>query len=127
MKILIVSGYFYPEITPRAFRTTQLAIELSKQNHEVFICIPYSNYDLKEFEIEYNLNIIILKVKDEPKILNKKNIFISKIKFLMSLLFQYPKIKYIDSIYRTLNCLVGFDLLISIAAPHSIHGVLVKL
>ncbi|NLE03966.1 MAG: glycosyltransferase family 4 protein [Crenarchaeota archaeon] len=94
---------------------------MSKQNHEVFICIPYSNYDLKEFEIEYNLNIIMLKVKDEPKILNKKNIFISKIKFLMSYLFQYPKIKYIDSIYRTLNCLVGFDLLISIAAPHSIH------
>jgi len=33
-KILIVSNAFYPEISPRSFRTTELAKELSRQGHK---------------------------------------------------------------------------------------------
>ena len=35
MKILIVSGFFYPQNTPRAFRTTELAKEFARLGHDV--------------------------------------------------------------------------------------------
>ena len=35
MKVLLVSAAFYPEISPRSFRATELATELSRQGHSV--------------------------------------------------------------------------------------------
>ena len=39
-KILIVGRTFFPEQSPRSFRTTELAIELAKQGHEVHVLLP---------------------------------------------------------------------------------------
>ncbi len=50
MKILIVSRAFYPEISPRAFRTTELAKEFARQGHQVKIILPERNVDLEPFK-----------------------------------------------------------------------------
>lgn len=121
MRILIVSGYFSPEITPRAFRTTQLAIELARQGHEVIVCLPFSKYDYSEYENRHNLNFIMFGDKELSQIFNYKNRFSSIMRMLMNYLFQYPKIQYKNQIASFLRDVEGFDVLISIAAPHSIH------
>ena len=39
-KILMVSDACYPELSPRAFRTTELARELAREGHRVTLLIP---------------------------------------------------------------------------------------
>jgi len=58
MKILIITYYFFPEITPRAFRAFELAKEFSRLGHDVSIIIPSCNFDYKDLELEYNFKII---------------------------------------------------------------------
>ena len=60
-KVLIISKAFYPEISPRSFRTTQLANELVRQGCDVTVMLPnlnesyYSEYS-KAHDIKF-LNI----------------------------------------------------------------------
>jgi len=53
MKILIVSRAFYPEISPRANRTTELAKEFARQGHQVKIILPKRDFDLEIFKTLY--------------------------------------------------------------------------
>ena len=58
-KILLVSNGFYPEISPRSFRATELAKEFSRQGHDVTVISKYRdfNYDdfLKKHSITFNM------------------------------------------------------------------------
>lgn len=58
MKILIITYYFFPEITPRAFRAFELAKEFSRLGHDVSIIIPSCNFNYKDLELEYNVKVI---------------------------------------------------------------------
>jgi hypothetical protein len=60
-KIVIVSYYFYPEITPRAFRTFSLAKELARLGHRVTLYIPEYKFDYTEMQRKYGF--LIKKVK----------------------------------------------------------------
>jgi hypothetical protein len=117
MKILIVSGYFYPTITPRAFRTTNLALELAKQ-HDVTVYIPYSTYDYRSYEKINNIKIHFFNHKvyrtHWPNCMRY-------VKYLWAWLFEYPVIHYYFDIPKCLKSENNYDLLISIAAPHSVH------
>ena len=54
--ILIVSGACYPELTPRAFRTTELARQLARQGHRVTLLLPnraiFHEHPLREEGLE---------------------------------------------------------------------------
>ena len=56
-RILIISGSFYPENSPRSFRTTELAKELAAQDHDVTVYFPQNGYDYSNFASESNLTI----------------------------------------------------------------------
>ncbi len=43
-RILIVSRYFHPEMSPRAHRTTELALELDRTGQDVEVALPDSDY-----------------------------------------------------------------------------------
>lgn len=125
MKILIVSAFYYPEITPRSFRTTELTEELVKRGHDVTLSIPYRDFDYKQY---YNQNsgpkiIFFNKRKNEKEYqrgLKRKLYYLVKI--IGGYLFSYPDIKFRKDIFKTFkNCDSQYDLLISIGAPHSIH------
>lgn len=49
MNILIVSGFFYPTNTPRAFRTAELAKQFVRLGHKVTVCVTESNFDYSVF------------------------------------------------------------------------------
>ena len=62
-KILIISKFFYPVNNPRSFRTSELAIELAKQGHDVTVLTPKLEIH-NEFELKHNLSIVDI---GEPK------------------------------------------------------------
>jgi len=125
-KILIVSRAFYPMNSPRSFRTTELVKEFAKQGHEVTLLTTKNNKVHIQFEKEFNVNILDLKIKKYPIFnLSNSNAITSPFKRafnrIMQILFEYPDIELFFKLKKQLANLRGFDLLISIAVPHQIH------
>lgn len=124
-KLLIISKYFYPDITPRAFRATELAKEFGRQGHEVTVIIPTRKRDYSEFEREHRLRIVNLGDLKFLDIHIYGNI-VQRLwrKFLrrtLQIFFEYPDIQLIWMVAKTLRKETGHDLLISIAVPHPVH------
>ncbi|MGY6743324.1 MAG: glycosyltransferase [Cecembia sp.] len=123
-KILIVSSSFYPQNSPRSFRTTELAKELASQGHRVTILTPF-HYSQEEFAIEHNLEVKDLgKVKWRAFELKGNNftvLFKRGFNRLSSLLFEYPNIELMTLVKKALKKESGYDLLISIAFPFPVH------
>lgn len=59
--IVITSYFFYPENTPRAFRTFELAKEFAKRGYNVLVFIPNYDYNYSEIENQYNFKVIKVK------------------------------------------------------------------
>ena len=57
MNILIVSGDFFPNNSPRSFRTTELVKELANRGNEVTLYIPKVDFDYSEFIKKYPISI----------------------------------------------------------------------
>ena len=121
MKILIVSGAFYPQISPRSFRTTELAKELSRKGNDVTLYIPQDNIDRCQFSQDYHISIRYYK-RHEDKLSKSKNKLVYIIGRILVYYAQYPEIFLLKNLK---NALVKeeeqYDLLISIAVPHPIH------
>lgn len=125
-KILIVSGSFYPENSPRSFRTTELVKEFSRQGHDITLYIPKNDKEHIIFENEFNVNIKDLgKSKCSRFNINTGNTIYRLLKrFLnriLSLLFEYPNIEFMFQTRNVLKDEDNYDLLITIAVPHPIH------
>ena len=126
-KILIVSKYFYPQNSPRSFRTTELTKEFAKLGHDVTLIIPKNDKIHPTFEKAYNITIKDLGKRkfteidvrpDESKAL----IFFKRaLRRVLLLLFEYPDIELMFLVKKALKNEKNYDLLISIAAPHTIH------
>ena len=54
--ILVVSSGFYPQISPRSFRTTELVKELSRQGHRVTVFTYRDESVHNKFEEEYGIS-----------------------------------------------------------------------
>ena len=124
-KILIVSASFYPMISPRSFRTTELAKEFARQGHEVVVYIPFKDFDYSDFAKKYNIqfkNLGILRFKSIRLKGNKSEMFLRRgFKRVLGLLFEYPSIELLFKVSKCLKHENGYDLLISIAVPYPIH------
>ena len=128
MKVLIVSGNYYPVLSPRSFRTTELARETVRQGHRVSVYIP----EIPESKMDYKgeLSDYGVEVKQFSKNRFKKiNInypyfgkLFHKINRLLDLLFEYPMIELFFKVKNTLKKeQEQYDLIISIAYPYPIH------
>jgi len=124
-KILIVTYYFHPQNTPRAFRATELANEFAKQGHQVTIITTKNNEEHSKLEKEFGYTI-----KDVGKLSFRNftisgNRIVSLLKRILNrilqLLFEYPQIELMFKIRKVLKNENAYDLLISIAVPHPIH------
>ena len=124
MKIVIVSGDFYPNNSPRSFRTTELVKQFSKLGHEVTIYIPRNNKDYGDFIKKYPAQIKYYDVKSG---LSGNSLFTRILSRLLSMFLEYPDSSMISSIKDNLKRESGYDLLITIAMPHPIHWALGKL
>ncbi len=124
-KILIVSKSFHPENSPRSFRTTELVKEFCRQGHEVTL------YTLKNEAVqgplakEYgfilkDLGELTFKPIRVPK--NKiGSLFARFLARFLLMFFEHPDIELMFKVKRVLKKESGYDLLISIAVPHTVH------
>ena len=125
-RILIVSRSFYPDNSPRSFRTAELSKEFARQGHHVTVITPRVK-EHREFEQKHGVQI---KDLGQPK---WKWIFITEkgmsiklflrrtIKRFAGLLFEYPHIELVGMVKRALKGEHNYDALISIAVPYPVH------
>lgn len=125
-KILIISGSFFPENSPRSFRTTELAKEYSRLGHEVVVCVPNKSEIHEQFEIDYGIEINNLgkgykEINTNSRF--KALTFLKRLfRRLLLIFFEFPDIILMFQTKSILNKEKRvFDLLISIAVPHPIH------
>jgi len=126
MKILIVSSSFYPMNSPRSFRTTELVKEFARQGHEVTL-MTSKNEDLHpEFERKHNVKIKNLGSANLKRFDTLHNgtilaLFKRVLNRGLNLFFEFPDIQWMWKVKRALKHESGYHLLISVAAPHSVH------
>lgn len=125
-KILIVSTGFYPQISPRSFRTTELVKELSRQGHKVTLYTHKSEVVHKEFEKEFGVTIKDLGKASYKNIAYEKkgkwlSLFKRGLRRALLLLLEYPDIELLFLTDKSLRGEKQYDLLISVAVPHPIH------
>jgi len=123
--ILLVSSAFYPEISPRSFRATELAKEFARQGHEVIVMSKYRSYNYANFLKEFPITIKMWRKQIWP-VFPGFNIrwlsILSRIfnRFL-SLVFEYPNIEGMFRVRNILKGEKGYDLMISFAVPFPVH------
>lgn len=131
-KILIVGRTFYPQLSPRSFRTTELAIELARQGHLVTVVLPQNIQEDIESKFDNTFGIVFRYYGPLLwKSLTKSKIswigdWKRKLGRLLFLLFEYPNIEIYFKLPTLLKKLKGFDLMISIAVPHENHWAISK-
>ncbi|WP_207423850.1 glycosyltransferase [Desertivirga brevis] len=125
-KILIVSRTFYPDNSPRSFRTTELAKEFAASGNEVTVITPRKAGIHDEFEKQHKLLIKDLgKASWKPIQIAQSGAqrFITRaVTRLSNLLFLFPEIEMMFMVNKALRNEIGqYDLMITIAAPHTVH------
>lgn len=121
LRILIISRSFYPIIAPRAFRATELAKELSIQGHDVTVLTNKRDFNYTDYEKEYKLIIEDFVQNRWHDLPQSSNFCIKLFKKILKHLFLYPDIQLAPLLANKLAKMSGFDLLISIAVPYSVH------
>jgi len=124
-RILLVSSAFYPEISPRSFRATELAKEFTRQGHQVLVITQHRDHDYTMFLKDFP---IILKMWTKlrfPQVtLGKRkplSILARIVSRILHLLFEYPFIEEMFKVKRMLKEEGGYDLMISFAVPYPVH------
>ena len=127
MKILIVSGSFYPNNSPRSFRTTELAKEFCRLGHDVTIYIPSLGFDYSEFKKEWPITIKTYKPIPEKRRFVGISIIDRIIFHYIHWLFAYPALRCMREVFKAVSEESGYDLLVTIAVPHHNHWAVGKL
>jgi hypothetical protein len=124
-KILLVSFAFYPEISPRSFRTTELAKEFCRQGHDVTVFSKFRDYDYSGFLAQFPVKLKMWKKPVFPRIPESKSRLFSIISRGLSrillIFFEYPMIEEMFKVRKILKDHQGYDLLITFAYPHPVH------
>lgn len=124
-KILIVSRTIFPRRAPRAYRATELAIQLAKYGHDVSLYGVLGDYDYKSFEEQHRL-----KVKNVGKMrfatLNcqgetKNNLVTKLLTKVFRRLLDFPDIELMFKLPAVVKKEENVDLIITIAKPYSLH------
>lgn len=123
-KILITCASFYPVISPRSHRATELAKAFAKDGHDVTVLTIKDKQGYDEFGKKHNL-----KIKDFGRQKfsfsyyrkRKRGVHRRIMRKAFSYLFLWPLIKITFLLNQALKKEHGYDLLISIAVPYTTH------
>lgn len=125
IKICIISASFFPELSPRAHRTTELAKELSAQGHDVTVYIPFNGNDYLIFAREQRVKLINLgnlNWKDIELKGGKVLLFIRRLlRRFLNLILEWPDIELSYKVNKAFRKDVYYDLIISVAVPYPVH------
>lgn len=124
-RILLVSNGFFPEISPRSYRATELAKEFCRQGHEVTVISRYRDFDYSAFLEKMPIKFLMWRKQRYPRIPDWKRqpfAFISRVLTrLLLMLFEYPGIEEMFSVRKILRDHDGYDLMISFAVPYPVQ------
>ncbi len=124
-KILIVCRSFFPQISPRSFRATELAKEFARKGHDVKVYLPTCDRDYSSFEKENNLrieNLGVLRWREiEPRGGKLRKGLLRMLRRGLLLFFEWPDLELMFKVSKALKDEEGYDLLVSIAIPFPIH------
>ena len=124
-RILLVSSAFYPEISPRSYRATELAKEFIRQNLEVVVITKHRSYDYSDFCRSFPLELFMWNKDSFPQIPVIKPQPLAKLSNYMSrflkLFFEYPNIEEMFRVRGMLKTQSGYELMISFAVPYPVH------
>ena len=127
MNILIISGYFYPENTPRSFRTTELVKQLICNGHQVKLIIPERYTDYSDFQKLYPIEMAFYKKCEGTRRFTGLSLLDRIIYRFLDQFLEYPHYSIMGALKPLLRKEVKvYDLLITIAVPHPIHWVVGK-
>lgn len=128
MKILIISYYFYPENTPRAFRAFELVREFIRLGHSVKIILPNKNIERVR---SLGLDVDFVNFKKRPNNISRLNISLRNKNTFYGFLKKISRciapngietIFYFIPLFNELVKLKDkFDSIISIAMPIDTH------
>ena len=124
MKILIISHRAFPNQGPRAFRTSELAEQLSMVGHDVILYTVHGTCKYDEYERTSGV-----KMKDiKPFLPIAANDDINRESLLFRVLFKllhkailFPEIELYYKVLAILKKESKVDALITIAVPHTLH------
>lgn len=123
-KILITTNGFYPDISPRSFRATELAKELVRQGHLVTV-LTHPRPGCREFCQQNHIIFKDLGMITWPSIQIKGRgvirLFRRVLARFSTLLFEYPFIQIMPLMKKALKGEGGYDMLVSVAVPYPIH------
>jgi len=126
-RILIIAKSFYPELTPRAFRASELAKEFWRMGNDVTVLLPYDEKDRSDFLAAYPIKIKFYDalVWKDLGVSSWKWVGDFKRKFgrLLYLLFDYPNIEILWRLAPKLKEEMAYDLAITISVPHELNWV----
>lgn len=125
MKIVILSQVIYPNVSPRAHRASQLAIELARVGHDVTLYALLGNYDYSDFVRRTNVKVKslgrgIAGLIDSDGYLYR-NILYRILTYFFHKWIYYPEILMYPMIQRIYLDEKNIDLLITIAVPFINH------
>ncbi|WP_294819450.1 hypothetical protein [uncultured Flavobacterium sp.] len=125
-KILVVSRSFYPENSPRSFRTTELVKQFARDGHDVTLITFKNDKEHVAFEKEHNVTIKDLgKLKYKAVDIEKGSKYVKAFKRVarrvLEMVFEYPGIELMHLVKKALKNESGYDLMVSIAVPHPVH------
>jgi glycosyltransferase involved in cell wall biosynthesis len=123
-KILIVTNGFYPDISPRSFRATELAKELVRQGHQVSVLThprtgtaAFCKSHGIEFKDLGNITWPVPSIKGSGVV----RLFWRVVTRFSALLLEYPFIQIMPLLKKALKNESGYDMMISVAVPYPIH------
>lgn len=125
-KILIVTRAFYPDISPRSFRATELVKEFARQGHAITVLTSRNESCHAQFEQQHGVVIKDLGRNILPQINRgeggRLSVMFKRVLFrLLLMFFEYPDIELMFKVKRALAHEHDYDLMISVAVPHPIH------
>lgn len=125
LRILMVSNGFFPEISPRSYRATDLAREFCRQGHLVKVITKHREYDYSKFLSECSIDLMMWgksKFYSIPDIKNKSiRFFLGIVKRILQVLFEYPGIEDMFKVKKLLQGEENYDCLISFSVPYPVH------
>ena len=124
-RILLVSSAFYPEISPRSFRATELAKEFTRQGHQVAVVTKHRDHDYTGFLKEFPIELKMWSKPRFPRIPEFKrrpfSILSRAVSRILQVLFEYPFIEEMFKVKHMLRKESGYDLMISFAVPYPVQ------
>lgn len=120
MKIVIATRFFYPEVTPRAFRSYELAKGLSRLGHEVTVVTTQRDHNYSDLTAETGVKVDAA-IRPEPTFFSGRGLASRAARFIMGYAFLYPYSSLVKGFSNYFKREGRCDLLISIAYPYPVH------